>query len=603
MRPEDRRPAVYLRVSTGRQEQEQTIDVQRYECQQKAGGGAAEYADDGYTGTTLHRPALDRLRADIRLGRINSVVMHAPDRLARKNPLGPVVLMEWKELGVEVAYCTYEVVDTPEGRMLGEFMGVFAEYEREVIMRRFRGGREARLRAELPWRSRPPFGYTYIKEGKGRIEVIQEQVPAVRQIFAWLLEGRSLYWVMDELNARGILNSVGSHWTYAPLHRLIRNPIYSGTVVHNRYTSTKVARPRVAYRKGVGGTAKERPAEEWLRFVPLAEDGSRALAIIDEETQARAIAQLSVNNRFAKRNAHYVYLLSGLLFCGKESIEGEGPCGRRLTGGTPRVRNGRTQRSYMCSRRTVKGHDGTTCRNHFDAQALEDLVWGFVVERLQDPARLKKELKLRLGEEGQERRDAERLAGQLDAALAKTKKGLARVVDLLIDDEVDRASVLARQAALLADRARLERDLVEARAALAEMSGPQTWDADAFVAQVSRTVAAVERAGEEDRRPLQQALLRQIFTRVVAYPDRLVMEGMLGGQRRVDYKSPTHVVDLQNIRLTWVLPLPSPKARARSAAAAPGAPTIAPRSRSIVPGPRRPLPTAAGWRLAVGGGS
>jgi site-specific DNA recombinase len=83
------RVAVYVRVSTLRQAQTQTIEEQleRLRAYSAAQGWALPeehvFRDDGYSGATLNRPALDRLRDKVRAAELDRVLLTAPDRLAR----------------------------------------------------------------------------------------------------------------------------------------------------------------------------------------------------------------------------------------------------------------------------------------------------------------------------------------------------------------------------------------------------------------------------------------------------------------------------------------------------------------------------------------
>jgi len=81
--------AIYVRVSTLRQQQSQTIDQQLDRLQahitEQGWELAAEriFRDDGYSGAKLTRPGLERLREQAALGELDLVLMTAPDRLAR----------------------------------------------------------------------------------------------------------------------------------------------------------------------------------------------------------------------------------------------------------------------------------------------------------------------------------------------------------------------------------------------------------------------------------------------------------------------------------------------------------------------------------------
>jgi Resolvase, N terminal domain len=83
------RAAVYARVSTTRQAQAQTIEQQLDRLQAAVAergwtlGEQHVYRDDGYSGTSLGRPGLDRLRDHAALAELDLVLVTAPDRLAR----------------------------------------------------------------------------------------------------------------------------------------------------------------------------------------------------------------------------------------------------------------------------------------------------------------------------------------------------------------------------------------------------------------------------------------------------------------------------------------------------------------------------------------
>ena len=82
--------AIYCRVSTDTQaEQGYSISDQIRSCHAHAAKlglittKESEYIDDGYSGEYLERPALDRLRCEIRAKRIKNVIIYDPDRLSR----------------------------------------------------------------------------------------------------------------------------------------------------------------------------------------------------------------------------------------------------------------------------------------------------------------------------------------------------------------------------------------------------------------------------------------------------------------------------------------------------------------------------------------
>ena len=142
-----KRAALYARVSTEKQEREETVASQVDLLQQTA--AAHSYAvlpgnvfiDDGVSGTRLDRPALDRLRDLAAEGALEVILVTAPDRLARRYAYQVVLVEEFIRDGCEVVFVHQSLGASPEEQMLLQMQGVFAEYERALIQERTRRGR------------------------------------------------------------------------------------------------------------------------------------------------------------------------------------------------------------------------------------------------------------------------------------------------------------------------------------------------------------------------------------------------------------------------------------------------------------------------------
>jgi site-specific DNA recombinase len=133
------RAAVYARVSTERQERQQTIDSQLAALRawaQAAGhelSDAHVFRDEGYSGSRLDRPGLDALRDAARDGEVEIVGVLAPDRLARRYAYQVLLLEEFRRAGCEVAFLHHPISDDPNDQLLLQIQGAIAEYERTVL--------------------------------------------------------------------------------------------------------------------------------------------------------------------------------------------------------------------------------------------------------------------------------------------------------------------------------------------------------------------------------------------------------------------------------------------------------------------------------------
>ena len=146
--------ALYARVSTGRQQQRQTIEHQFARLREyviaHADWHLADthvYRGEGYSGTRLNRPGLDRLRDHAALARFERVLITAPDRLARNYVHQMLVLEELAHHGCHVEFLERPMSDDPHDHLLLQIRSAVAEYERTLIADRMRRGRQAKLRS------------------------------------------------------------------------------------------------------------------------------------------------------------------------------------------------------------------------------------------------------------------------------------------------------------------------------------------------------------------------------------------------------------------------------------------------------------------------
>src|SRR5215470_9476616 len=141
------RAAIYARVSSERQAQEDTIasQVQALRARVAEEGLTLDeelcFLDDGYSGTTLVRPALERLRDLEAAGALDRLYVHSPDRLARKYAYQVLLVDELHRCGVELIFLNRALGQTPEDDLLLQVQGMVAEYERAKILERSRRGK------------------------------------------------------------------------------------------------------------------------------------------------------------------------------------------------------------------------------------------------------------------------------------------------------------------------------------------------------------------------------------------------------------------------------------------------------------------------------
>jgi site-specific DNA recombinase len=195
------RAAIYARVSSEQQAAAHTIESQLSALSERAHADGLlvpqerQFIDDGYSGATLVRPAMDRLRDLAAVGGVDRIYVHSPDRLARNYAYQVLLVDEWRRAGVEIVFLNRSLGKSPEGDLLLQVQGIVSEYERAKIMERSRRGKKhTAQRGSLNVMSNAPFGYRYITVhdggGEARFEAIAEQAGVVTDIFKWVGQER-----------------------------------------------------------------------------------------------------------------------------------------------------------------------------------------------------------------------------------------------------------------------------------------------------------------------------------------------------------------------------------------------------------------------------
>jgi len=235
------RAAIYARVSSDRQAQDGTIDSQVQALRERVAqdGLLLEeelcFLDDGYTGSTLIRPALERLRDQASGGAIDRLYVHSPDRLARRYAYQVLLVDELRHCGVELVFLNRPLGRGAEDDLLLQVQGVVAEYERAKILERSRRGKlHAAARGRVSVLSHAPYGYRYagkqLAGGEARFEVYLPEAQVVREVFAWVAHERvSVSEAARRLACRGILSPRGrACWDRGTVWGILRNPAHKG---------------------------------------------------------------------------------------------------------------------------------------------------------------------------------------------------------------------------------------------------------------------------------------------------------------------------------------------------------------------------------------
>jgi len=282
------RAAIYARVSSEQQATDSTISSQAAALEARlAQDGLSlmpdeRFCDEGYSGATLVRPALERLRDAVAAGHIDRIYVHSPDRLpssdhsiklrlteplvslARRYAYQVLLIDEFRRAGVEVVFLNRSIGLSPEDDLLLQVQGMVAEYERAKILERSRRGkRHAAHQGEVSVLSGAPYGYRYIGKhiggGVARYEVQEDEARIVRQIFQWIGRERiSIGEVCRRLRIQGCPTRSGKlAWDRSTVAGILKNPAYAGAAAFGK---TRVGPLPARLRPVRGGAEQPRRA-------------------------------------------------------------------------------------------------------------------------------------------------------------------------------------------------------------------------------------------------------------------------------------------------------------------------------------------------------
>jgi len=508
------RSALYGRVSSGRLGPEGSIDSQVSALHQRATADGCPvvealcFLDEGQSGATLLRPALERLRDQVAEGLIDRLYVYSPDRLARNFAHQAVLVEEFRRAGVEVVFCNRGLGESPEDDLLLQIQGVIAEYERAQIRERCRRGKlHAARMGHVSVLGGAPYGYRYVRKqdggGKARYEIDAEQARVVRQIFAWVAHERlPLAEVGRRLQRQGVATPSGRGcWRNGSVFMILSNPAYQGLAGYGRSRSL----PRQPHLRPVRGHP-EVPRHPRSTTRQGTEPIAIAVpALVSAEIFAAAAAQLEENRRRVRVGRSQArYLLQGLVVC-----QGCGYAFHGIRRGPKRGQTGKTYTYYRCGgRHEGQSSEGMTCRmRKIRCVDLDKVVWQDVCELLRHPDKVAEEYRRRLEGEGQDARGEQ--AEPLTRLIAQARRSLGRLIDSYSEGLIEKSEFEPRVKAARQRLARLEaeaKDQAAAQARRAELRLALNC-LEEFAAEVR---SGLEQAEWGKRREIMRALIKRV---------------------------------------------------------------------------------------------
>ncbi len=451
---EPRKVAIYVRWSTEDQGDGTTLEVQMSGCRHYVLSQGWEvnedliFIDDGYSGGSLERPAMKKLRAAVQRGEVQCVVVLKLDRLSRSVvDTVNLVLREWGDRCYIKS--ARENIDTTNqaGKMFFYILVSYAEWERSVIKERTWSGKLKRAEEGRNPGFKAPYGYKWGEDN--RLVIVLEEADIVRRIFDETLNGRGTRVIAAKLNEDGIRFRGGREWTAVTLRKMLNHRLYMGDF---QYGATKI-NPNYGQREG----------EKWFLEVdePLVDLVGGAPAIVSREVweavQVSKKGRDMVKNRKSGRAYSSDHLLTGILRC---------KCGGSMVGRYPGGKF--TTAYYHCLMRVQKGNTHCGC-----GYIRQDVMDQLVVDRVRQAYEDRLTQDAYLSRWSSELEDSAR---ELEAALAKHaaelpdfEKQEAHVSKLLRQDLISVNEYRKVQSDIQAERHQTERKMGELQEALRDV--------------------------------------------------------------------------------------------------------------------------------------
>lgn len=211
-----------------------------------------EYVDDGHSGTNFERPAFQEMIQDAKHGLVQAIIVKDFSRMGRDYiGTGDYLEQFFPSMGIRVISVN-DHWDSEEH--LGETLELDASfrtllydmYSRDLSKKR-RSANQIRVENGVYCTSLAPYGYKKSKADGHQLVIDPDEAEVVKRIFDMCLSGANLREIAKTLSAarvptpsaknyeRGFYSREGKdYWDKAAIYRIVRNEMYTGTLILNR---------------------------------------------------------------------------------------------------------------------------------------------------------------------------------------------------------------------------------------------------------------------------------------------------------------------------------------------------------------------------------
>lgn len=468
--------AIYIRVSTEKQQEKYSLSVQRQILTDYA--KSREWAfivyDEGSgSGETLeNRPQMVSLLQDAKAGKFDVCLVVELERLSRDEDLFDWLTIKKTFRDSKIKMATpnqfYDLEDD-EDDFLSDLFGALAKREKKKLLKRTKRGALEAVKQGTYIGSHFRIGHRYDKDLKTLV-IVPEEADVVRLIFKLSNEDNmGLVKITEYLNSKriptalefaekkGVFKAAAGklkigQWTNGVVWRILTNPIYYGDYRFNR-VEQRLKR-----------NVRKRPESEWVRM--------KVEPIITYDDFQKAQANLKNRSKWSNRNTKNDYLLSGLVHCGE--------CESRMQGATFKAYEKRDETGKIISKRwktdvyyICYGRRHKSCAMPYaDAQKIDKAVWLVVKKFIEQPQRVFDET-IRISQkelQGQKQTIPGKLK-ELEKGFDKLNKAQDRLLDAYSMGDIDRADLKKQMPKLKLRKSQMSGELELLRLQLGKSDG------------------------------------------------------------------------------------------------------------------------------------
>ena len=434
--------ALYARVSSDRQDVDLSVAAQLRALRDYAAKNghlvAREYVDEAESGRIADRPEFRKMideaaRPNAPFGEI---LVWKFSRFTRKREHAVAFKSMLRRKGVRVVSITEHADDTPTGKLMEAIIESVDEFYSENLAQEVtRGMREAASRGF--WiASREPYGYNRImvQDGAKKRPTLEPDPDAsriVRRIFDMAEAASGMLSIARTLNDEGIASPAGKLWSKNGIHFILRNEVYTGTLIWGANAKDKADPVRV----------------------------EKAFPAIISKAQFRRVNKLMRSRapkRTHPRRVGSSYLLSGLVKCKT--------CNRALSGQD--AKSGQFS-YYVCQSIMKRGKDACNTPR-LNARRFEELVVFKIRSNILTEGSIFDLVKVVNEEMDGVAREQRKKLETIESELADVRRRLDRLYNLVETTDLDMADVTPRIRDHRERQERLEDSAAEARAILSQ---------------------------------------------------------------------------------------------------------------------------------------